>query len=105
MRKYEKQVARGVEFLDQSIPDWRERLKWDELDMSSGCDCVGGQLKGFFRDFIQLLPNQVKKSKYDTATFMGFDVDVWLKGSYDYGLLRKEWLRHRPMSGKAKRSQ
>lgn len=37
-------VARGVAYLDEHIPFWRDRVVVKDLDMASGCDCVLGQI-------------------------------------------------------------
>jgi hypothetical protein len=43
-------VARGVAFLDEWVPGWRQRILLDELSMSSCKRCVVGQLLGDFDD-------------------------------------------------------
>lgn len=37
-------VLAGVAFLDETVPDWRERINLDTLDVSSGQNCVLGQV-------------------------------------------------------------
>jgi len=42
-RPYEREVARGIELLDEKLPDWRNHINWSTLDMSSSVLCIGGQ--------------------------------------------------------------
>lgn len=37
-------VQAGVELLDRELPGWEHRIDLSDLDMSSGCGCVLGQL-------------------------------------------------------------
>jgi len=38
-------VKRGIEFLDQNYPNWRERIDWHEFRFRSSEKCIAGQLK------------------------------------------------------------
>jgi hypothetical protein len=40
----EVRVARGARLLDHAVPGWRARIDRDRLYMTSGVDCVAGQL-------------------------------------------------------------
>lgn len=42
-------VQRGVALLDQRVPDWRERIDVERLDMAVSAHCVLGQLNGGHR--------------------------------------------------------
>jgi hypothetical protein len=44
----EQRVARGVALLDECVPDWRERVVVDGLDMLDGTACVVGQIQRSF---------------------------------------------------------
>lgn len=37
-------VTRGVEFLDTEVPDWRDYIDLETLDIASGDNCVLGQV-------------------------------------------------------------
>ena len=37
-------IARGIKWLDQLIPDWRSQINWDEFRFESAADCIWGQL-------------------------------------------------------------
>jgi hypothetical protein len=39
-----QRVARGAALLDAQVPNWRDRIDVDRLNMRSGEDCVLGQL-------------------------------------------------------------
>ena len=39
-----RRVARGAALLDAQVPNWRDRIDVDRLNMSSGENCVLGQL-------------------------------------------------------------
>lgn len=49
-------VARGVALLDEKVPDWRERINPEVLEMRHCFDCVIGQLFGDFDEVTQLGP-------------------------------------------------
>jgi hypothetical protein len=40
----EVRVARGVALLDETVPDWRQRIDVETLDMTDGTQCVVGQV-------------------------------------------------------------
>lgn len=37
-------IARGVKWLDQLIPNWRSQIDWDIFKFESAADCIWGQL-------------------------------------------------------------
>lgn len=39
-------VLKGIEFLDEIKPEWRERIDWGMLIMTSADWCIAGQLFG-----------------------------------------------------------
>jgi hypothetical protein len=41
-------VEHGAALLDERLPGWRAAIDADSLDLSSGCDCVLGQVFGDF---------------------------------------------------------
>ena len=61
----------GAEFLDEDFPGWADRIDVDRLDLTSGCDCVLGQLFGGFRDGVELLGLTLSVSRV-----LGFNYDV-----------------------------
>lgn len=53
-RKIEKEVSErvlnGVTFLDETVPDWREKIEPISLNVADGNNCVLGQVFGNFGD-------------------------------------------------------
>lgn len=46
----DQQVMSGIAFLDLTYsPEWRSRVDWNVLDISSDKNCILGQLEGSFR--------------------------------------------------------
>jgi hypothetical protein len=43
-REVEEAVRRGAELLDERHPGWAHKIDTDRLDISSGCNCIIGQL-------------------------------------------------------------
>lgn len=68
MTQYELAVNRGIEFLDTHIPGWEDDIDMEKLNMSSQCNCVVGQLLGFYRALHTVFPHAAKGSYY------GFDI-------------------------------
>jgi len=87
-------VKSGMNWLDENIPNWDNRIDLDRLDLFSGCDCIGGQLSNDsysnFYDKYSLGDNQGK---------LGFNLHNLPNGifSIDRGmreylsLLTREW--------------
>jgi len=44
----QQRVQRGMTLLDKEYPGWREKINLAYLDLSSGCDCVLGQVYGHY---------------------------------------------------------
>lgn len=43
---YEARVQKGIDLLDEKMPDWAEQIVLRELNIRSGCYCVTAQLSG-----------------------------------------------------------
>lgn len=41
---FEKQIAKGVKFLDENVPNWLKKISVKKLNMQDGDFCVLGQL-------------------------------------------------------------
>jgi hypothetical protein len=48
-------VAAGAAFLDEREPGWADRIDLDQLDLSSDCRCVLGQLHGDYGTGLDVL--------------------------------------------------
>lgn len=43
----EKAVEKGILYLDDKLPNWREVVDWDHLNMQDPAKCVLGQALGY----------------------------------------------------------
>lgn len=50
-------IARGIEYLDITIPDWRSEINWDIFRFESMENCVWGQLTNKVLGFRMSYPN------------------------------------------------
>lgn len=41
-------VLRGIQLLDEKMPDWRDKIDPKTLDLANDCNCVIGQLFGSY---------------------------------------------------------
>jgi hypothetical protein len=65
-------IIKGVKALDfHRDDDWPRLIDLERLEMSDGCDCVLGQLYGFYNDGIEALSR-----KYFEGRELGLYVDV-----------------------------
>lgn len=46
----ENEVRKGIQWLDEEVPDWRESINRDRLDMGHIHDCILGQVFGDYDD-------------------------------------------------------
>lgn len=106
-----ERVARGVAFLDREVPDWKSRIVVKDLDLSSTCSCVVGQVfqedalanetdfDGFdfyFRTYIRPEAETFEYDAGDAPAFFGFDAQ-WnpdnLTHVVGFTELQDEWTR------------
>ncbi len=58
MNKYTLAVERGIEFLNENVPDWYKVIELESLDLLDGKACILGQLYGDYYDALDdLFPN------------------------------------------------
>lgn len=74
----DKAIQRGIELLNENVPDWRTKINSKVLVMSSFGECILGQL---YSNYSVGLKKLNIKYGYD----YGFD-------AYDCDLLQKKWL-------------
>lgn len=56
MNRFAEQVARGMALLDERGPtNWRKRINLNTLDVSTGEDCILGQVYGWYPDGLDAL--------------------------------------------------
>lgn len=84
-------VLRGIQLLDEKIPDWRSKVNWDKLNMTYTCGCILGHLFGFYSDGLVEL-NLIDKDedwyKSGDGIYYGFDTSG---GSNNYEALTQLW--------------
>lgn len=83
----EEEVRRGIAWMDEWVPDWRESINRENLDMRNGADCILGQV---FGDYDEAVNNN---GILDPA-FLGFILLDFMADSYtaDYQALKETWL-------------
>lgn len=92
-----ERVARGVAWLDEIRPDWRDRVTLPELRLTSACNCVLGQV--FDEPGYPEPGFNIAIDRYLTLTEaqnFGFDVDSRYAGTTrerEWGALQAEWER------------
>ncbi len=80
-------VLRGVALLDEKVPDWRERIEPEGLDMGRCGRCILGQLFGFYDIGLRQLKvaSRAKSIKY------GFDANTQSAKSKKWTELNQLW--------------
>jgi len=87
---FEKEIEKGVEFLNKVYPDWLSKIDLEKLNMDQPSNCILGQLYGNFYVAQNIL--DMSDKNYDK---MGFTVPIVLY--YDehdnekWDTLAKEW--------------
>jgi len=98
LAQIEARVRAGITLLDRNIPGWwkesgvethqRGVIDLRKLNITSGSDCVLGQLFGSFDDGYESLRSKMLPNL--TECDYGFDFDVLR----DRGILNKLWYKH-----------
>ena len=86
-----QRVANGVEFLNETCPNWKEKIDVSKLDLSSANNCIMGQI-GW--------PDKQDMTPFSTAQYRiiaelcGFlaTYDCYGEPTLSYDELQKEWL-------------
>lgn len=86
-------VDRGIKLLDQTIPNWREKINLTDLDLMSASRCVLGQVEGrsFYKGMALLFGDvYIEATSYEQARLAAlYGFDVW--GLVDYDDLQEVW--------------
>lgn len=85
-----KNVLRGIQLLDKKVPDWRQRIDKETLDLADGCNCVLGQLFGSYTKGTFEL--DIFGPNYGFNTFGYFDIDNEDEMIEEYSELTGLWL-------------
>jgi hypothetical protein len=92
-------IARGIKYLDENIPDWRSKIDWKSFDFINPTKCVWGQLRYGGESFKGLPATWHEHSCY------GFDIpeipipNEGIERNEDncpYAFMNAEWLRQKP---------
>jgi hypothetical protein len=88
----EERVARGVAFLDEHAPGWRDKVEINDLRMQDSCRCVlgqvfndedGGESRGYYwaSDKWLLAGGQAARLGFDAGYGMPFEAlqAAWLE--------------------------
>src|SRR5688572_15387979 len=89
---YKEQIQNGIKLLNEKVPNWRNVINLEELDLYSCTNCVLGQVYGGYRSGLHELNLSKKSSEH--YGFRVSDVDN-IDHSYatDYEQLTQEWLK------------
>lgn len=73
----EENVARGVALLDEKVPNWRERISAEDLEMSSTRSCILGQLfDHYFYGLEWMFPATNDNGQFESSILHGFTTDT-----------------------------
>jgi hypothetical protein len=53
-RTAKRLVKAGAAWLDENVADWLDKIDEHELNISSECHCIGGQLCGDYGSFVNV---------------------------------------------------
>lgn len=82
-RELKKRVKKGIEFLDNEIPDWKQQIKLDELDLGKCRKCILGQLFGDYENGLNELD-----ILYSSASDYGFTLSYEVMCTQDMDEIR-----------------
>jgi hypothetical protein len=90
-------VASGVLWLDRTIPDWRTRVSPLTFNITSGCNCVLGQLFGTYggalNDRIVTSPQAGRLGFHAIGFDDQFGYELEISVANDNAALQAEWTR------------
>lgn len=91
MDGFKKEVAAGIALLDKEIPEWRDRINWDSLDMHSCTSCILGQV---FNDYSVGIKYFMRKiTDWLTLTYdCGFGIFDFDPSLEEWDKLTKAWI-------------
>lgn len=98
-------IARGIEYLDKNIPDWRSQINWDEFRFESIENCVWGKLRYKELGFQMTFPNPSEDMGWNVPRHIHRDAgcdderhftdDDVPRDICPYHFMHAEWLRHK----------
>ncbi|WP_281783733.1 hypothetical protein [Sinimarinibacterium flocculans] len=86
-------VANGVELLDARVPDWRERIDTDTLNLADFRNCVLGQLGGYtvLRDEWDMSIREAVACGFEASIYFDYDTETDADDTYGYLDLTEAW--------------
>lgn len=88
MKDFEKEVSRGIAFLDEHCPDWKNKIDLDTLDMKNCSYCVLGQV---FGDWFK--GKRCLEIEDQVSVDLGFDISYSYPYNYDWRRLTSAWIK------------
>ncbi|UJQ86919.1 hypothetical protein SEA_TREAT_84 [Streptomyces phage Treat] len=79
MRDYSNEVAKGIKVLDQQVPNWRQKIDVENLDLGSCSICVLGQVFGDYNDGIEKLNVDGYEHGFNTTGSYAELKDAWVE--------------------------
>lgn len=64
---FEREIAQGINFLNNVYPGWVDKINLNELDMGNSRKCIIGQLYGDYCDIIEKLESEYGFYRLDYA--------------------------------------
>lgn len=91
----EPRVDKGIAFLDEKVPGWRDKINRETLEVYSPCSCIIGQLYSghYCQGLTQLgIPAEGQHAE----EYLGFDIEcdqgpISLHRSHGYAVLTQIW--------------
>lgn len=83
---YEDSIRKGVAVLDKVLPDWRERINLDRLNVANYNLCVLGQVFGSYTEGLDVLRGPLWAGRCAFAEEHGFSEKY-----VDVAVLTAEW--------------
>lgn len=85
----EERVDAGIRFLDEKVPDWRNKVNPATLDIGNSWNCPLGQIYGIYVEGLRWLGLTSM-----TASRYGFERDHYTQNIWDdINALNAEWRR------------
>jgi hypothetical protein len=79
MRDYSNEVAKGIRVLDLQVPNWRQKIDVENLDLGSCSICVLGQVFGDYNDGIEELNVDGYEHGFNTTGSYAELKDAWVE--------------------------
>lgn len=84
----EKDINKGIEYLNETCPEWINVIDLEKLDLSNCERCILGQLYGSYLSAVKVLD----LDPHETAN-MGFSLRGYDYPFYNYNDLTRVWKR------------